>query len=128
MAAASDPLLAFRRVVVDKRSVTPVYVQIAEGISALLHSGAFPAGTALPPERVLCGQYDVSRMTLRHAMEILEREGLIESHRGRGTFVSPKKIQKQQQELRSFTEEIQKRGGVPESKLISFGLVAPGLA
>jgi GntR family transcriptional regulator len=119
------PTAALRRVAVDKSSPMPAYVQIAEAISALLRSGTLPAGTLLPPERVLSEQYEVSRMTLRQAMGVLEREGLIESHRGRGTFVAPQKIQKQQQEFRSFTEEIRRRGGKPESKLLSFKLVTP---
>jgi len=48
-------------------------------------------------------------MTLRQAFHILEREGLIESQRRRGTFVAPNRLQKQQQEIRSFTEEIRAR-------------------
>ena len=63
-------------------------------------------------------------MTLRQAFKALEGEGLLESHRGRGTFVASKRLQKQQQELRSFTEEIVARGGVPESRLLSFKTVA----
>jgi GntR family transcriptional regulator len=120
------PVAALNRIAVDKHSGMPAYVQIADGIAALLRGGALPAGTLLPPERVLSEQYDVSRMTLRQAMGVLERDGLIESHRGRGTFVAPRKIQKQEQEFRSFTEEIRRRGGKPESKLLSLKLVSPG--
>lgn len=102
-----------------------MYMRIAEAMAALLKSGAHPPGFPLPPERVLCERYGVSRMTLRQAMSILERDGLIESHRGRGTFVAPNRLQKQQQELRSFTEEITARGGKSESRLISFETIAP---
>ena len=58
-------------------------------------------------------------MTLRQAYEALEREGLIESHRGRGTFVAPQRLQKKQQEMRSFTEEIRSRGQTPSSRLLA---------
>lgn len=109
----------------DKDSATPMYLRIAEAMTALLRTGAYPAGFSLPPERVLCERYGVSRMTLRQAMSILEREGLIESHRGRGTFVAANRLQKQQQELRSFTEEIMARGGKSESRIISFEAIAP---
>jgi GntR family transcriptional regulator len=102
-----------------------MYLRIAEAMTALLKSGAYPAGFPLPPERVLGEQYGVSRMTLRQAMSILEREGLVESHRGRGTFVAPNRLQKQQQELRSFTEEVRARGGNSQSRLISFEVIAP---
>ncbi len=108
---------------VDKVSSNPVYAQIADALRTLLSSGAASIGLSLPPERVLCEQFGVSRMTLRQAYDILEREGLIESHRGRGTFVAPLKMQKKQQEMRSFTEEIRARGGIPTNKLISFRTV-----
>ncbi|MCE5308345.1 MAG: GntR family transcriptional regulator, partial [Acidobacteriales bacterium] len=103
----------------DKSSGTPVYLQIAEGIREILKRGLMSAGTVLPPERILCEQYGVSRMTLRQAFDVLNREGLIETQRGRGTFVSPKRLAKQQQEMRSFTEEIRARGGAPSSQLVS---------
>lgn len=115
----------FRALKLSKRSSTPAYLQIAESVSALLKGEALPPGYPLPPERVLCEQFGVSRMTLRQAMGILERKGLILSHRGRGTFVAHDLLRKQQQELRSFTEEIIARGGVPESRLLSFGLIEP---
>lgn len=105
---------------IDKTSSVPVYAQIADGIRALLRKSGLAPGTLLPAERVLCEQYDVSRMTLRQAFDALEREGLIETQRGRGTFVAPRRLAKRQQEMRSFTEEIRGRGGVPGSHLVSF--------
>lgn len=111
------------KVRLDKRSPTPVYVQIAAGLRPLLE--ALPPGTSLPPERVLCEKYQVSRMTLRQAYDTLEREGLIETERGRGTFRARRRMAKQQQEMRSFTEEITSRGGVASSRLLSFGKRAP---
>jgi len=110
MAAKPDPFIAFQSLRLDKKSATPIYLQMAEGLVALLRSGLFAPGSLLPPERFFCEQYRISRMTLRQTMAMLEREGLIESHRGRGTFVTPKRLQKQQQEMRSFTEEIRIRG------------------
>jgi GntR family transcriptional regulator len=119
----ADPFLSVR---VDKQSPTPVYLQIAESLRSLLGGGAMPPGTLLPPERVLCERYAVSRMTLRQAFDTLEREGLIETQRGRGTFVAHRRMNKQQQEMRSFTEEILSRGGVPSTRLLAFRMVNPG--
>jgi GntR family transcriptional regulator len=118
----------FSSIRLDKDAPTPIYLQIAEGISALLASGVFPAGYMLPPERVLCKHFGISRMTLRQAMSLLDREGLIDSRRGMGTVVAPSRLRKQQQELRSFSEEIRERGGRPESRLISMELTAPAPA
>ncbi len=108
---------------VDKSSPTPVYIQIAQALSGLIASGRLAPGTPLPPERALAEAVGVSRMTLREAASLLEQKGLIECHRGRGTFVAGNRLKKQQQEMRGFTEEIQARGGVPSSRLISFELV-----
>jgi GntR family transcriptional regulator len=116
----------FSSIRLDKGSPTPIYLQIAEGIGELLRTGTLPPGYVLPPERVLCEQFGISRMTLRQAMGLLDREGLIESRRGRGTVVTPTRLRKQQQELKSFSEEIRDRGGRPESRLISLELATPG--
>jgi GntR family transcriptional regulator len=115
-----DPFLRIR---IDKSSPVPAYAQISDAIRNLLQPGVVPVGTALPPERVLCEHLGVSRMTLRQARDVLEREGFIESHRGRGTFVAPRRMQKRQQEMRSFTEEIRSRGQTPSSRLLVFRTV-----
>jgi GntR family transcriptional regulator len=122
----SEALLRrFGSIALDKTSPVPVYQQISEAIQALIQNGSAPAGSPLPPERILCESYGVSRMTLRQAIRVLEDEGLIEAHRGRGRFIASNRIRKQQQEMRSFTEEIRSRGGVPESRLLSFALREP---
>ena len=118
----------FSTIRIDKSSPTPAYIQIAQALSGLITRGRLPAGTPLPPERTLSELTGVSRMTLREATSLLEQKGLIESHRGRGTFVTGNRLRKQQQEMRGFTEEIQARGGVPSSRLISFDTVAPSSA
>jgi GntR family transcriptional regulator len=117
---------SFQAARVDKRSPTPVYAQIASGIRSVLHAVAPAPGTLLPPERILCDHFGVSRMTLRQACDLLVRDGLIETQRGRGTLVASPRLLKQQQEMRSFTEEIQARGGTPSSKLIYFRRTEPG--
>lgn len=105
---------------IDKGSPEPIYLQIVAAIKHLLQTGAVGPGSALPPEQILAKQFGVSRMTMRQANDVLEREGLIERQRGRGTFAVQNRLVKQEQETRSFSEEIRKRGGVPSSRLISF--------
>ena len=116
---ANDKAAAWR-VTIDKSNGEPIYLQIATAIKQLLHSGKIPPGSSLPPEQVLARQFGVSRMTMRQANDVLEREGLIERQRGRGTFAVQNRLIKQEQETRSFSEEIRRRGGVPSSRLMSF--------
>ncbi|WP_101650388.1 FadR/GntR family transcriptional regulator [Brevibacterium ihuae] len=64
--------------------------QIADHIMSSIAVGALPVGTALPPERELAAAMQVSRSSVRAALDRLERGGLIERRRGRGggTFVT----------------------------------------
>jgi GntR family transcriptional regulator len=108
---------------IDKGAAEPVYLQIAAAVRHLLRTGVVAAGSTLPPEQVLAKRFGVSRMTMRQANDVLEREGLIERQRGRGTFAVQNRLVKQEQETRSFSEEIRRRGGVPSSRLVSFKTV-----
>ena len=125
MSASLETAAGLESVRIDRESSLPVYTQIAEAMAAVLRSGALPVGSLLPPERLLSEMYGVSRLTLRQAMSLLEDEGLIESHRGRGTFVSNQRLRKRIQEMRGFTEEILARGGKPKSVVLSLKLITP---
>jgi GntR family transcriptional regulator len=105
---------------VDKASAEPIYLQIFGVIKSMLQAGRIAPGSPLPPEQILAKQFGVSRMTMRQANDLLEREGLIERQRGRGTFAVQNRLVKQEQETRSFSEEIRRRGSVPSSRLLSF--------
>lgn len=67
----------------------PAYVAIADGLRERIVSQELPAGARLPSERELVDRFGVARMTVRHALDMLQDEGLIERRRGRtgGTFV-----------------------------------------
>ncbi len=54
-----------------------------------IQEGRYAPPKTLPSELELARQFSVSRITIRRAMERLDAEGLIERHRGRGTFVRP---------------------------------------
>src|SRR5262245_66131617 len=56
----------------------------------MIASGALGAGGRIPPERALANEMGVGRRSLRRALEILEQEGQITRHQGRGTFVQGK--------------------------------------
>src|SRR3954471_5105928 len=74
-------------------------------------------GDAIPSERRLSADFGVSRLTVRAALEDLVREGFLVREHGRGTFVSEPKIA-QQLTLTSFSEEMKRRGMVPDSRTL----------
>lgn len=65
----------------------PAYEWIANDIRTAIRDGEQTAGTQLPSERALARRYGVARETVRKGLTILEREGLIERRRRRGTTV-----------------------------------------
>ncbi len=67
--------------------------QVKEDLLLRLRSGSWPPGSEIPPEPALCKHYGVSRGTLRRAIGDLVNEGYLERYRGRGTFVSPPKLE-----------------------------------
>ena len=54
----------------------------------LIASDQFSVGGRMPPERSLASELGVGRRSLRRALEVLEREGRISRHQGRGTFIN----------------------------------------
>jgi GntR family transcriptional regulator len=72
---------------VDRSSSTPLFEQIADDLRDSISRGEYPEGTPLPSETALMAEYDVSRMTVRQALDLLRGEGLIASEHGRGVFV-----------------------------------------
>ena len=73
---------------VDPRSSTPIYEQIELGIKELIMKGALKQGEKLPSVRELASMLTINPNTISKAYGELEREGIIETLRGKGTFVS----------------------------------------
>lgn len=128
MIALDEPLKRLLTATVDRSSPLPMYVQIAASLRSMIESGALPPGSLLPSEKQLCDAFGVSRMTLRQAYDVLDREQLVRSQRGRGTQVLPPRMRKEQQQMRSFTEEIRSRGGRPKSQVLRLEAIDPSPA
>jgi GntR family transcriptional regulator len=69
------------------RSLVPRYAQIADLLRQRIARGAWIAGTKLPSNEALMREFAVSRVTIRQAVDVLARNGLIEARQGAGTFV-----------------------------------------
>src|SRR5580658_3095922 len=71
----------------DPDSISPLYRQLYLKIKDLIDSGQIAKGGRLPATRELAGQLGLNRTTVSAAYELLESEGLIAGHVGRGSFV-----------------------------------------
>ena len=110
---------------IDKNSPIPRYYQIAELLKEQIAAGDLPSGARLPSERELCEQLGVSRMTVRQALNYLQRDGLIEVHQGVGAFVATPKQTYDVFQLLGFSEEIARRGDRVESVVLEQAVVQP---
>lgn len=66
----------------------PLYVQVANILKQRILSGIWHDGENIPPEKMLCVEFEIARGTLRQALKILEDEGYLRREQGRGTFIT----------------------------------------
>ncbi len=102
----------------DEGSSVPLYHQLRDLIRQPIVDGHWKPGDRLPSEDVLCRQYDVSKTTVRQALNSLVIEGRLTRKRGKGTFVSEPVIDKGPIQLTSFSEEVRRLGFSPGSRLL----------
>ena len=99
-------------------SPVPLYVQIKDYIRRSIQNGVIAAHERVPSERELAQQFNVNRLTASRALKELALEGLIYSRVGKGTYVSPPKINQTLQSLSSFSEEMRQRGQRASSRVL----------
>jgi len=76
----------------DSELEEPLYRQLSAYFARLIESGKLATGERLPATRELAGQLGLNRTTVSAAYELLETEGLITGHVGRGSFVAARRI------------------------------------
>ena len=97
----------------------PLHHQVYLDLKAALDEGEWGPGDQLPPERELARRYGCSLITVRRALDELSREKRLERTRGRGTFVLQARIERPLDGEMSFTDEMQRHGLDPETRLLA---------
>lgn len=95
---------------IDKHSPIPYYLQLAALLRADVAQRLASGASALPSEHALLKQYHVSRATVRNALDVLERQGLIYRRRGKGAFAAVRRVESELTALVSTSEEMRRRG------------------
>jgi GntR family transcriptional regulator len=72
---------------------TPLVRQVAAQLEERILNDVWLAGSRIPAERELASEFGVARSTVREALELLERSGLVIRHQGSGTFVAQNRLQ-----------------------------------
>ena len=88
----------------------PAYIKIYNRLKNEIQKGTYPVGGFLPKEYELEEIYQVSRTTIRNAVKILAKEGMVEVRQGRGTRVLDHKAIQNYNKVTSVTEALRKKG------------------
>lgn len=103
-----------------------MFSQIYDELKELIETKKLIEHQQLPTEFELCENYNTSRITIRRALEELEKEGYIYKIRGKGTFIAPKQIIQNRSRLAAFYDDVKSNGKNPKSKIISFKVIEAG--
>ncbi|MEM7799284.1 MAG: GntR family transcriptional regulator [Chloroflexota bacterium] len=98
----------------------PKYFQVASEVRELIENGQLTPGDQLPTEEALCEKHDVSRGTVRKALQLLIDDGIIETEQGRGSFVAATIHSSTYFSIRSFDEEMRRQQRKPSTRLLKF--------
>ncbi|WP_269937527.1 GntR family transcriptional regulator [Arthrobacter sp. HY1533] len=104
---------------IDRASPVPLYHQVVKGIEAAITSGELEAGSKLENEIDLAASLNLSRPTMRKAMDELVRAGLLVRKRGVGTQVVSSQVRRSL-ELSSLFDDLVQRGGKPSTEVLTF--------
>lgn len=100
-------------VVQEHKAEDALYKRLATRLRRNIENGVFEANSMLASERELAISLGMSRETVRKALRLLEREGVVYSEQGRGTFVAPPAVREMARVLDGFTSDARRRGDDP---------------
>jgi GntR family transcriptional regulator len=103
----------------------PRYHQIAQALRARIREGTLRPGARLDTQRRLATSFGVTLMTLRQALELLEREHLISRRHGLGTFVAARSIEYDILQLRRFAGDLSAKGEHVTTRLLATRFSTP---
>jgi GntR family transcriptional regulator len=71
----------------NPQSPIPLYRQLADALASGIRAGDYPPGARIPSEPRLAADHQIGRPTVRQAIDVLVRKGLLKRRRGSGTYV-----------------------------------------
>lgn len=101
-----------------------LHEQAAEYIRTRIASGEYAVGSQIPTEKELCALLQVSRPTLRQALDALTREGVLSRVKGRGTFVTrPKVVHESTSFITGYRAESERNHRTLRTRVLEIGVV-----
>lgn len=108
---------------IQRNSCVPLHRQLNNAIRLQIETGKWPRGWKIPSEPELCRSLSVSRGTVRQAIADLVREGVLESRRGDGTYVTGPSVEQHLMGFYSFAREAEERGHELTSQVIDWSII-----
>ena len=102
---------------------SPLYSHVEAVLAREITDGYLKVGDQLPTEDSLIERFEVSRITVRRAIQNLVSRGLVEIRRGKGTFVAAPKITQELTKLSGFVEDMHAVGRKPTARVIGKDIV-----
>jgi GntR family transcriptional regulator len=102
----------------DKNAEVPIYVQVRDIIKTDILEKRIRPNEKIPSENVLAKEYGISRMTVRHAIRELQKEGWVFTKHGKGSFASSQNDTQMLVKLDGFSTEMIKLGYKVHSRLL----------
>jgi GntR family glv operon transcriptional regulator len=100
-----------------------IYKSIADRLRIRLNSADYNIGSPLPSEVRLAGEFSVSRMTIRKAIDLLVSWGLVVRRHGSGTYVAKKDVHHETTNLTGFIEVMRNQGKEVVSNVLEFNVM-----
>lgn len=104
----------------------PIHVQLENLIRDKIAQGEFQVGSPLPSERRLAEIYGISRLTVRAALQNLQKEGLVTAQHGKGYFVQNSKIRINFSVLMGFGAQLKEQGVLHSSRVLEAQKILSG--
>lgn len=98
---------------------TQLYYQVYDILYQDIKNGVYQPGELLPTENELIDKYNVSRVTVRKAMDLLMNDGLILKRRGYGTFVRQPEMELEITKVSYFAKLTEQMGYIAHTEVIS---------
>jgi len=107
----------------ERNQTIPLYEQLKNIIENQITSGELKSNEQIPSERELGEKYKVSRITVRQAIIMAEREGLVTKVHGVGTFVTSPKIRQELNIISSFQSTVEQLGLIASTKILNSNII-----
>ena len=113
---------------INPTSAVPLYVQVADDLRRRIEMGEFSESGVLPSENGFCEEYEVSRATIRKAIQTLVDDDVLDTRHGKGTFIRQPKIVSSLSTFKGFTYFCHENNIETSSRVLALQEVEPSVA